>query len=103
MADDMHEDGREIWDVPAPPGGWGQPWPQCIELAMNLPAQHWTLVGGLMVQLHSARAALAVTRPTADVDIVLHVETPATTRTFWAPSSSKAPHTGETVGTHAGT
>ncbi|MCX2747849.1 hypothetical protein OOZ51_08450 [Arthrobacter sp. MI7-26] len=79
MADDMHEDGREIWDVPAPPGGWGQPWPQCIELAMNLPAQHWTLVGGLMVQLHSARAALAVTRPTADVDIVLHLDTPATT------------------------
>lgn len=79
MADRIHEDGREIWDVTAPPGGWGRPWPQCIELAMNLPARHWTLVGGLMVQLHSARASLAVTRPTTDVDIVLHLETPATT------------------------
>lgn len=79
MADGVHEDGREIWDVATPAGGWGPPWPQCIELAMNLPTQHWTLVGGLMVQLHSARAGLAITRPTADVDIVLHLETPATT------------------------
>lgn len=79
VADGIHEDGREIWDVTTPPGGWGQPWPQCFELAQNLPARHWTLVGGLMVQLHSARAGLTVTRPTADVDIVLHLETPATT------------------------
>jgi hypothetical protein len=79
VADGIHDDGREIWNVATPPGGWGQPWPQCIELARKLPAQHWTLVGGLMVQLHSARAGLAVTRPTADVDIVLHLETPATT------------------------
>ena len=67
MADAIHEDGREIWDVATPPGDWGQPWPQCIELARNLPAQHWTLVGGLMVQFHAARAGLAVARPTADV------------------------------------
>ncbi|WP_104063742.1 hypothetical protein [Arthrobacter sp. 4R501] len=79
MADGIHDDGREIWDVAAPPGGWGQPWPQCVELARNLAAQHWTLVGGLMVQLHAARAGLAVARPTADVDIVLHLETPGTT------------------------
>lgn len=79
MADGIHDDGREIWDVATPPGGWGQPWPQCVELARKLPAQHWTLVGGLMVQLHTARAGLAVARPTADVDIVLHLETPGTT------------------------
>ncbi|MFJ4210450.1 hypothetical protein ACIPY2_18510 [Paenarthrobacter sp. NPDC089675] len=32
-----------------------------------------------MVQLHSAMAGLTVTRPTVDVDIVLHLEVPATT------------------------
>lgn len=75
------EDGREIWDVPVPPGGWGTPWPQCVELARALPSTQWTLVGGLMVQLHSAAAGLAVARPTADVDIVLHIETGAATTT----------------------
>jgi hypothetical protein len=72
-------DVREVWDVPVPPGGWGSPWPQCVELSRALPSTHWTLVGGLMVQLHSASAGLAVSRPTADVDIVLHIETGATT------------------------
>jgi hypothetical protein len=65
--------------IPAPVGGWGSPWPQCVELARELPATKWTLVGGLMVQLHAAAAGLLVTRPTADVDIVLHVETGAVT------------------------
>lgn len=60
-----------------PPGGWGTPWPQCLELARTIPSTQWTLVGGLMVQLHAAVAGLEVTRPTADVDIVLHVETGA--------------------------
>ncbi|WP_155854044.1 hypothetical protein [Paenarthrobacter nicotinovorans] len=72
-------DVRESWDVPVPPGGWGTPWPQCVELARALPSTHWTLVGGLMVQLHAAAAGLAVSRPTADVDIVLHIETGAAT------------------------
>lgn len=70
---------RETWDVPVPPGGWGSPWPQCVELARALPSEQWTLVGGLMVQLHAAAAGLAVSRPTADVDIVLHIETGAAT------------------------
>ncbi|MCW2130889.1 hypothetical protein [Arthrobacter sp. VKM Ac-2550] len=70
---------RELWEVASPPGGWDSPWPQCVELARHLPADQWTLVGGLMVQLHSAAANLAVTRPTADVDIVLHIETGAAT------------------------
>lgn len=73
------EDDRETWDVPVPPGGWGTPWPQCVELARALPSTQWTLVGGLMVQLHAAAAGLAVSRPTADVDIVLHIETGAAT------------------------
>ncbi len=72
-------DDRAVWDVPVPAGGWGTPWPQCVELARELPSTQWTLVGGLMVQLHSAAAGLAVSRPTADVDIVLHIETGATT------------------------
>lgn len=72
---------RELWDVPVPPGGWAAPWPQCVELARELPSTQWTLVGGLMVQLHAAAAGLAVSRPTADVDIVLHIETGAATTT----------------------
>lgn len=72
-------EGHELWDVPVPPGGWGTPWPQCVELARELPSTMWTLVGGLMVQLHSAAAGMAVSRPTADVDIVLHIETGAAT------------------------
>lgn len=70
---------RPLWEAPAPPGGWGRPWPQCVELARALPSSQWTLVGGLMVQLHSAVAGLAVSRPTADVDIVLHIESGAAT------------------------
>ncbi|MFJ4226376.1 hypothetical protein ACIPYV_02280 [Paenarthrobacter nicotinovorans] len=72
-------DSRETWEVPVPPGGWGAPWPQCVELARTLPSTQWTLVGGLMVQLHSAAAGLTASRPTADVDIVLHIETGAAT------------------------
>ena len=69
------DDKRPTWEAPAPPGGWGSPWPQCFELAQALPASNWTLVGGLMVQLHAAVAGMEVTRPTSDVDILLHVET----------------------------
>lgn len=44
-----------------------------------MPSEMWTLVGGLMVQLHAARAGLAITRPTEDVDLLLHIETGAAT------------------------
>lgn len=71
---DRNED-RPTWEARTPPGGWAAPWPQCVELAKALSASKWTLVGGLMVQLHAAVAGLEVTRPTSDVDIVLHVET----------------------------
>lgn len=66
---------RPTIDVPAPPGGWGAPWPNVAEVGAVLPYDNWTLVGGLMAQLHAIRAGIGVVRPTNDVDIVLHVET----------------------------
>ena len=62
-------------DVKAAPGGWPSPWPNVAELCSVLPSEKWTLVGGLMVQLHTIHHRLGVVRPTNDVDIVLHVET----------------------------
>jgi hypothetical protein len=38
-----------------------------------LPAGSWTLVGGLMTQLHTIHRGLGIVRPTNDVDIVLHI------------------------------
>ena len=60
---------------PTPAGGWGRPWPDVAELAAAVPAEVWTLIGGLMVQLHGVLAGLPVVRPTDDVDVLLHVET----------------------------
>ena len=54
---------------------WPKPWPNVAELASVLPAHKWTLVGGLMTQLHSVHRGLGIVRPTNDVDIVLHIET----------------------------
>ncbi len=82
MADRLHADGRRIVELAGSAGSLGHPWPQCLELAKALPAMHWTLVGGLMVQLHAMSAGLAVIRPTMDVDIVLHLEVPSTTVPF---------------------
>lgn len=62
-------------DVPSPPGGWGAPWPNVAEIAAVLPHEKWTLVGGLMAQLHGIHRGIGALRPTNDVDIVLHVET----------------------------
>lgn len=66
---------RPSIEVNAPPGGWPDPWPSVAELAEALPAESWTLVGGLMTQLHASHHGLGVVRPTNDVDIVLHIET----------------------------
>jgi hypothetical protein len=66
---------RPTLDVPTPPGGWGAPWPNVAEIEAVLPHDNWTLVGGLMTQLHGVRSGIGVVRPTNDVDIVLHVET----------------------------
>lgn len=68
---------RPEWTVEAPAGGWATPWPQAAELANTIPSEQWTLVGGLMVQLHAAKAKVPLNRPTVDVDIVLHIETGA--------------------------
>lgn len=69
-----HED-RPTIDVSPVAGGWPQPWPAVAELAAVLPTEGWTLVGGLMTQLHTIHGGLGVVRPTNDVDIVLHIET----------------------------
>ena len=66
---------RPTIDIPSPPGGWGTPWPNVAEIEAVLPHQKWTLVGGLMTQLHSIHRGIGILRPTNDVDIVLHVET----------------------------
>lgn len=66
---------RPTLDVATPPGGWGTPWPNVAEIETALPHESWTLVGGLMAQLHAFRSGIDVVRPTNDVDIVLHVET----------------------------
>lgn len=55
-------------------GGWPHPWPNVEELARVLPTDQWTLIGGLMTQLHAINAGIGVVRPTNDVDIVLHIE-----------------------------
>ena len=70
----MHTD-RPIIEVAAAPGGWPDPWLNVSEIAAVLPSEKWTLVGGLMVQVHSVHHGLGIVRPTNDVDIVLHVET----------------------------
>ena len=72
-------DGGPLWYVNAPAGGWTSPWPQLVEIVQVIPHTQWTLVGGLMVQLHTAYAGLQLTRPTRDVDMVLHIETGAAT------------------------
>lgn len=66
---------RQIIDVPSPLGGWGAPWPNVAEIEAVLPHDKWTLVGGLMTQLHGIHRGIDTLRPTNDVDIVLHVET----------------------------
>ena len=81
--DDDHDDEHQHDNAPERPtvevraaaGGWPDPWPNVAELADVLPADRWTLVGGLMAQLHTVHRGLGVVRPTNDVDIVLHIET----------------------------
>lgn len=61
--------------VPEPRGGWGPPWPNVAEIPEVIAHTQWTLVGGLMTQLHGINAGIEGTRATSDVDLVLHVET----------------------------
>lgn len=62
-------------DVAGAVGGWPYPWPNVAELARVLPADSWTLIGGLMTQMHAIHHGVDAVRPTNDVDIVLHIET----------------------------
>lgn len=66
---------RPTIEVTSASGGWPAPWPSVAELADALPDGSWTLVGGLMTQLHTIHHGLGIVRPTNDVDIVLHIET----------------------------
>lgn len=66
---------RTTIEVASAPGGWPPPWPSVAELASVLPTEKWTLVGGLMTQLHTVHHRLGVIRATNDIDIVLHIET----------------------------
>lgn len=46
---------RATIEVPAPAGGWGYPWTIVAEIESLVPHENWTLIGGLMVQLHAIR------------------------------------------------
>ena len=50
---------RPTIDVPTPPGGWPPPWPNVAEIEAVLPHQKWTLIGGLIAQLHGERSSTA--------------------------------------------
>ena len=68
---------RDHLTIPTPPGGWAPPWPQVAEIASVLGPENWSLVGGLMVQLHAINAGITTVRTTRDVDMIVHVETAA--------------------------
>ncbi len=66
---------RETVTVPTPLGGWNYPWDNVAELAAHVASDEWTLVGGLMVELHAALRGIPAPRTTVDVDLLIHVET----------------------------
>lgn len=45
-------------------------WRGAMQLAQELPDDDWTIVGGLMVQLHAYRRGQANVRPTEDIDVL---------------------------------
>lgn len=51
---------RPTIDITSGPGGWPSPWPNVAELASVLPTEKWTLVGGLMTQLHTVHRRIGV-------------------------------------------
>lgn len=66
---------RPLIAVSGPRTGWSHPWPDAFEVAEALAPSSWTLVGGLMVQLHAIIARVPIPRATTDVDAALHLET----------------------------
>ncbi len=69
----MTEERRRVQLI-TPSGGWTHPWPNVLELASVFPTDNWTLVGGVMVQAHELAHGIPVTRPTDDIDVLLHIE-----------------------------
>lgn len=53
---------------------WGFPWPGVLELARAVPCAYWSLVGGLMVQMHCRANNDPDVRATNDIDTLAHVE-----------------------------
>lgn len=53
---------------------WPDPWPAVFELARAVDADHWALIGGLMVQLHHRLQGEEPTRATRDIDTLARVE-----------------------------
>ena len=70
----MTSPDRRRVELTTPRHGWDHPWPNLFELANSFDTSKWTLVGGLMVQAHAIRHDIIATRPTADLDLLLHVE-----------------------------
>lgn len=60
MSDEPSDPARPTVDVASAVGGWPPPWSNVAELASVLPTDRWTLVGGLMTQLHSVHHPPAV-------------------------------------------
>ncbi len=56
-------------------GRLGATLPSVAEIARVFSHERWTLVGGLMAQLHCVQARFSPVRPTDAVDMVLHIET----------------------------
>lgn len=46
-------------------------WRLLLDVASVLATDHWTLVGGLMVQAHAVRAGIEPARATSDVDVLI--------------------------------
>ncbi len=65
---------RKCVPLSPPPGGWLHPWPNVFELAQVMATDKRTLVGGVMVQAHALAHGVTLTRPTDDVDVLLHIE-----------------------------
>jgi hypothetical protein len=69
---------RPSIDVAAPAGGWGAPWPNVAEIEAVLPHDKWTIVGGLMAQLHGIHAGIMPCAP----------PTTSTSSSMWRPPAA---------------
>ena len=71
--------GRPVRDLTEPSAGeWDlKPWPLAFELERTLAPGSWSLIGGLMVQVHRYFAQLPPGRSTTDVDATVRLETGA--------------------------